>query len=51
MALVFSDSIFDVQGLFGSLSRINSSFKPKTPRMDGENLKYSKYKSTPKPIS
>ena len=49
--LVFIDSIFDVQGLFGSLSRINSSSNPKTPLIEGENLKYSKYKSTPNPNS
>ena len=40
----FSPSI---RGIFG----INSSFIPKIPRIEGENLKYSKYKSNPKPIS
>lgn len=28
-----------VQGLFGSASLINSSFKANTPLIDGENLK------------
>lgn len=43
--------IFPVHGLFGSASGINSFLFPKTPRIEGENLKYSIYKSIPKPIS
>ena len=39
---VFIDSIFPVQGLFGSSSRRSSSVRAKTPRIEGENLKYSR---------
>ena len=45
------DSILLVHGLLGSLSLINSSFMPKTPRMDGEKMKYSEKISIPKPSS
>ena len=48
---VFISCTFPVQGLFGSLSRINSSFILKTPLIDGEKMKYSKYKSIPNPTS
>ena len=51
MALVFIDSIVPVQGLFGSLSLINSSFNPKTPLIEGENIKYSEKRSIPNPSS
>ena len=51
MARELIEFTFDVQGLVGELSRTNSSPIPKTPRIEGVNLKYSVYKSIPKPNS